>query len=591
MSICYSSRLRMVIAYAGIASCAAMARGQFTYSVRQSAASLDLSAMSASQPAGLFFANAAEFTFAPFIFSRSSQVASGTASAFGVCSAYSLATADRIRIVQGVRGRVGSAAPGDLAGATSTGSYTFDFTVSGYNTLVAGQGYGPQSFASLVNLGTSETVWAISGNEGFSTRGVLPGNYRLQAQAGLDFDAAGCCQDAGGVGGINVDLQIEPGQPCSIVQVAITDFSNVVVNTVGDATSSEMLRLSPNFLGSVGAAWLFENISDLRYGFNVEFTFRIVGQGDGFAFVIQDESPGAIGGSGGGLGYMSNNAVPGIRTALAVEFDTLSPGLPAEPPADHVAVRYSGFGPAERGEQHNLAIAPIPDINDGAVHLVNVDYSFRMLRVSVDGVLLITLPLNLETLRTFQVPVGDSVLSALGCAWLGFTASNPSSSFAAEHDILSMNVGPGVGPCPDGLVISTFDLEPNPVRAGQPLEYRVTFSGGEPITYQWRRNDVNLVNSSRIQGVHTDTLTINPVLEEDEGIITIRADNLCGGLIVGPTLVVLCPSDWDGDQDSDSDDIIVFFSQWENGEGDIDGDDDSDSDDVIGFFAFWENGC
>jgi len=52
-----------------------------------------------------------------------------------------------------------------------------------------------------------------------------------------------------------------------------------------------------------------------------------------------------------------------------------------------------------------------------------------------------------------------------------------------------------------------------------------------------------------------------------------------------------CASDWDNDGDSDSDDIIAFFTGWDTGEGDVDGDGDSDSDDVITFFGAFEAGC
>lgn len=52
-----------------------------------------------------------------------------------------------------------------------------------------------------------------------------------------------------------------------------------------------------------------------------------------------------------------------------------------------------------------------------------------------------------------------------------------------------------------------------------------------------------------------------------------------------------CISDADSDGDADSDDIILFFSKWEQGEGDFDGDFDADSDDIIVFFAAWDSGC
>ncbi len=53
-----------------------------------------------------------------------------------------------------------------------------------------------------------------------------------------------------------------------------------------------------------------------------------------------------------------------------------------------------------------------------------------------------------------------------------------------------------------------------------------------------------------------------------------------------------CPFDQDGDGDVDSDDIVLFFGNFENGDecGDMDADGDVDSDDVVSFFGGFENG-
>ncbi len=71
------------------------------------------------------------------------------------------------------------------------------------------------------------------------------------------------------------------------------------------------------------------------------------------------------------------------------------------------------------------------------------------------------------------------------------------------------------------------------------------------------------------------------------------------GTTPGPTVSVRgpvapsCPSDYDGDDDVDSDDIAAFFGDWDSGEdhADFDGDGDVDSDDIVAFFARWDSGC
>jgi len=52
-----------------------------------------------------------------------------------------------------------------------------------------------------------------------------------------------------------------------------------------------------------------------------------------------------------------------------------------------------------------------------------------------------------------------------------------------------------------------------------------------------------------------------------------------------------CIADIDSDGDVDSDDIVLFFGDWEMGEADFDGDDDTDSDDIVTFFERWDTGC
>jgi len=69
--------------------------------------------------------------------------------------------------------------------------------------------------------------------------------------------------------------------------------------------------------------------------------------------------------------------------------------------------------------------------------------------------------------------------------------------------------------------------------------------------------------------------------------------NTCGSVTSDPATLAICIGDIDCDGDTDSDDVVTFFSSWDSGEpgGDTDTDGDTDSDDIIVFFAAWDAGC
>ncbi len=52
-----------------------------------------------------------------------------------------------------------------------------------------------------------------------------------------------------------------------------------------------------------------------------------------------------------------------------------------------------------------------------------------------------------------------------------------------------------------------------------------------------------------------------------------------------------CPADWDGSTGVDSDDVVLFFSDWNLGEADVDHSGSTDSDDIVIFFVHWDVGC
>jgi Immunoglobulin I-set domain/Right handed beta helix region/S-layer homology domain len=84
----------------------------------------------------------------------------------------------------------------------------------------------------------------------------------------------------------------------------------------------------------------------------------------------------------------------------------------------------------------------------------------------------------------------------------------------------------GSGNVPPGIVdmgayeripITVTDPTNVVVCAGDQAQFTVTATGQPTLTYQWRKNQVNLSNGGSISGVTTTTLTINPTVVGDAG--------------------------------------------------------------------------
>ncbi|TVQ59220.1 MAG: hypothetical protein EA379_11400 [Phycisphaerales bacterium] len=84
-----------------------------------------------------------------------------------------------------------------------------------------------------------------------------------------------------------------------------------------------------------------------------------------------------------------------------------------------------------------------------------------------------------------------------------------------------------------------------------------------PLTYQWRRNGVDLIDDGRIMGAQTPTLIINPALFDDLGDYSVRVDNDCDGVVSDDIpLTVICTGDYNGDGIVDFADLSVVLSDF-----------------------------
>lgn len=168
----------------------------------------------------------------------------------------------------------------------------------------------------------------------------------------------------------------------------------------GDATDigGNCFRLTPPAPTSSGSAWYPDKI-DLSKNFSIftRMNFGVLdGSGaDGIAFVLQPIST-ALGGGGGGMGYL------GINPSVNIEFDTYQNGSYGDPFTDHVGINSDGnpshFGGTTLSPPVNI-LATSVNAEDGAYHdvLIKWDATTFVLSVTVDCSERITYTGNLVT--------------------------------------------------------------------------------------------------------------------------------------------------------------------------------------------------
>ncbi len=175
---------------------------------------------------------------------------------------------------------------------------------------------------------------------------------------------------------------------------------------------------------------------------------------DGFAFVIHTWGTGAIGNSGGQMGYASDtdNDPLGIPYSLAVEFDTYKNAELHDPDGNHISV-HAGQYYNNADETNGNVLASINsaalgiNMKDGAVHNVRIEYDGTIMKIFVDD---FTIPkLN------FPVNFDNILYSGSELATIGFTAGSGVES--ENHEILNWSfVSNNPDACPAGFAARCF---------------------------------------------------------------------------------------------------------------------------------------
>jgi hypothetical protein len=201
----------------------------------------------------------------------------------------------------------------------------------------------------------------------------------------------------------------------------------------------QAVRLTSSRRIQAGSFWLAKK-QNIQNGFGSVFQFRITDRGtaydknliqdvggDGFAFLIQNAGPRALGPPGGCMGYA------GITNSLAIEFDTWDnhvSGQPwvRDPNANHISVHAYLGEENHEFEADTLGLtANVPDMSDGEVHTIRIEYVPGNLAIYMDDLALPVLVVKVHLDQELGLDNGQ--------AWVGFTAGTWDAF--ENHDILN----------------------------------------------------------------------------------------------------------------------------------------------------------
>ncbi len=212
------------------------------------------------------------------------------------------------------------------------------------------------------------------------------------------------------------------------------------LSLVGDASlSGKVLRLTRAKHDRSGAVW-FREKQQVAAGFDTTFQFQLTHPGglghgaDGFAFVLQNAGPDALGGRGSAGGFAvedptySHQEKTAIPWSIAVFFDTYRNGDEDDPSNNYIALRTYGQPSEMQWPAPRLAFTPkLPvRLKDQRIHSARILFQPPKLSVFLDES---PTPV-LESVVDLSI-----VLDQQGAAWVGFTASTGGGY--ENHDILN----------------------------------------------------------------------------------------------------------------------------------------------------------
>lgn len=147
---------------------------------------------------------------------------------------------------------------------------------------------------------------------------------------------------------------------------------------------------------------------------------------------------------------------------------------------------------------------------------------------------------------------------------------------------------------PDCAPTISQDPQGATVMAGTKATFTVVADGSD-LTYQWRRDGVDLADGGSISGATTDTLVIAGALPADAGDYDVVVENPCGQMASAPATltVTVCPVDITMDGVLTLEDFVAFRNAYVAGDmaADFDGSGDLTLGDFVAFRNAYVAGC
>jgi hypothetical protein len=305
-----------------------------------------------------------------------------------------------------------------------------------------------------------------------------------------------------------VIAQSQSGQssvPSNVVVVALgIDYSNGFGDGGGLTFNGAAHIVSPGWLqltdgGFSEAATAFANIQQGIDTFHTSFTYRMHDgtdpRADGMTFIIQNNSPSAIGPGGGGLAYGADNPAGGggIPNSVAIKFDlynNVSEGT------NSTGIFSAGRSPTIRNP--NLPPTPTPLIPDTSVNLsaspytnpdgtpiINInDQHLKQVDLDYDGT---TLTETITDLQADPLPDGSQPHVTIH-----YTVNIPG---IVGSDFAYVGFGGGTGGLSVVQEVRTWDFEGTATHPATPLSLYAdpyTYSNLGEVKLSWREISNNV---------------------------------------------------------------------------------------------------